>query len=57
MAPAPFSQGIWDQHWNVAAARQADDKVTGRKGLSWTVHCIGLAVAGHKVDLLPFKRK
>lgn len=57
MAHAPFAQGIWDQHWSIAAARQAYNRVTGRKGLLWTIHCIGLVVAGHKVDLMPFREK
>lgn len=57
MAPAPLAQGIWDQHWSVSAARQAYDRVTGSKGLLGTIHCICLAVAGHKVDQLPFRVK
>lgn len=57
MVPAPFAQGIWDQHWSVAAARQVYNRITGRKGLLWTIHCISLEVAGHEVDLLPFRAK
>lgn len=42
---------------STGASLLQDRPTTGSKGPLGGIHCIGLAVAGHKVDLLPFRAK
>lgn len=55
--PCFTCSGDLDQYWSISAATQAYNKVIGRKRLLGTIHCIHLAVASHKVHLLPFRAK